>query len=152
MDSTLLLRLKSLAIVQHFCYHMDNHCYKKYTLKKTIDKIKVKEKIICFVQLKPQRFLSNLNFHMLISTMLAYHICQHRCRLNVVLMSHNVKIFSYHCSHHSYYGCCTIPCTMLLPPQYYQKIFYKSDLATDLVFKFFMFSLSDLFTIPRAFR
>ena len=25
-----LLRLKSLAIDQHFCYHMDNQCYKKY--------------------------------------------------------------------------------------------------------------------------
>ena len=44
-----LLRLKSLAIDQHFCYHIDNQCYEKYALKKTIDKIKVKEKIICFV-------------------------------------------------------------------------------------------------------
>ena len=41
-----LLRLKSLAIDQHFCYHMDNQCWKKDTLKKTIDKIKVKEKIM----------------------------------------------------------------------------------------------------------
>ena len=48
-EDEVLLRLKSLAIDQHFCYHMDNQCYKKYTLKKTIDKIKVKEKIICFV-------------------------------------------------------------------------------------------------------
>ena len=44
-----LLRLKSLAIDQHFCYHIDNQCYKKDTLKKTINKIRVKEKIICFV-------------------------------------------------------------------------------------------------------
>ena len=36
-------------------------------------------------------------------------------------------------------------------PQYCQKIFYKFDLATDLVFKFFMFSFSDLFILPLAF-
>ena len=40
---------------------------------------------------------------------------------------------------------------MLGPLQYYQKIFYKFDLATDLVFKFFMFSFSDLFILPLAF-
>ena len=40
---------------------------------------------------------------------------------------------------------------MLELPQYYQKIFYKFDLATDLVFKFFMFSFSDLFILPLAF-
>ena len=44
-----LSRLKSLAIDQHFCYHIHNQCYKKYALKKTIDKIKVKGKIIFFV-------------------------------------------------------------------------------------------------------
>ena len=44
-----LLRLKALAIDQHFCYHMDNQYYKTYTFKKTIDKIKIKEKVICFV-------------------------------------------------------------------------------------------------------
>ena len=48
-EDEVFLRLKSLATDQHFCYHMDNQCYKKYTLKKTIDKIKVREKIICFV-------------------------------------------------------------------------------------------------------
>ena len=42
--------------------------------------------------------------------------------------------------------------TILGPPRYYQKIFYKFDLATDLVFKFFMFSFSDLFILPLAFR
>ena len=47
-EDEVLLRLKLLAIDQHFCYHMDNQCYKKYTLEKPIDKIKVKEKI-CFV-------------------------------------------------------------------------------------------------------
>ena len=36
-------------------------------------------------------------------------------------------------------------------PQYCQKIFYKFDLATDLVFKFFMFSFSDLFILPLGF-
>ena len=41
---------------------------------------------------------------------------------------------------------------MLGPPQYYQKIFYKFDLATDLGFNFFMFSLADLFILPLAFR
>ena len=43
-------------------------------------------------------------------------------------------------------------CKMFGPPQYYQKIFYKFDLATDLDFKFFMFSLADLFILPLAFR
>ena len=41
---------------------------------------------------------------------------------------------------------------MLGQPQYYQKMSYKFDLATDLVFKFFMFSFSDLFILPLAFR
>ena len=41
---------------------------------------------------------------------------------------------------------------MLGPPQYYQKIFYKFDLVTDLGFKFFMFSLADLFILTLAFR
>ena len=41
---------------------------------------------------------------------------------------------------------------MLGPLQYYQKIFYKFDLATDLVFKFFTFIFSDLFILPLAFR
>ena len=42
--------------------------------------------------------------------------------------------------------------TILGPPRYYQKIFYKFDLATDLVFKFFTFIFSDLFILPLAFR
>ena len=50
--------------------------------------------------------------------------------------------------------------TILPPPKfkmlgslhYDQIIFYKLDLATDLVFKLFMFILSDLFTLPLAFR
>ena len=49
----------------------------------------------------------------------------------------------------------TLPPTkskMLGPPQYYQKLFYKFDLATDLVFNFLMFSFSDLFILPLAFR
>ena len=37
-------------------------------------------------------------------------------------------------------------------PQYCQKIFYKFDLATDLVFKFFMFKFYDLFILLLAFR
>ena len=36
-------------------------------------------------------------------------------------------------------------------PQYCQKIFYKFDLANDLVFKFLMFSFSDLFILPLGF-
>ena len=47
-EDKVLWRLRSLAIDQHFCYHMDNQCYKKYCLKKTVGKIKVKEKIISF--------------------------------------------------------------------------------------------------------
>ena len=47
-EDEVLLRLKSLlAIDQHFCYHIDNQSYKKYTLKKTIDKIK-KRKYVLF--------------------------------------------------------------------------------------------------------
>ena len=42
--------------------------------------------------------------------------------------------------------------TILGPPRYYQKIFYKFDLATDLVFKFFMFKFYDLFILLLAFR
>ena len=30
-----LLRLRSFAVDQNFCYYMNNQCYKQYTLKKT---------------------------------------------------------------------------------------------------------------------
>ena len=93
--------------------------------------------------------------------MLAYNICQYRRSLNVVLMSHNVKIFSYHCSIITTMYVAPSPplLTTLLPPKfkilgpprYYQKIFYKFGFATDLVFKFFLFSFSDLFILPLAF-
>ena len=46
----------------------------------------------------------------------------------------------------------TPKCKMLGPPKYYRKIFYKFDLATDLVFKFFMFKFYDLFILLLAFR
>ena len=39
-EDELLWRLTSLAIDQHFCYHMDNQCYKKYCLKKTVGKLR----------------------------------------------------------------------------------------------------------------
>ena len=34
-------RLTSHKLDRDFCYHMDNHCYKNYTLKKTLDNIEV---------------------------------------------------------------------------------------------------------------
>lgn len=34
-------RLNKDSIDQNFCYHMDNNCYKKYTLKKSLDAVKV---------------------------------------------------------------------------------------------------------------
>ena len=34
-------RLTSHKLNRDFCYHMDNHCYKNYTLKKTLDNIEV---------------------------------------------------------------------------------------------------------------
>ena len=39
-EDEVLWRLTSLAIDQHFCYHMDNQCYKKYCLKKTVGKLR----------------------------------------------------------------------------------------------------------------
>ena len=39
-EDDVLLRLRSLAVDQHFCYHMGNQCYKQDTLNKT-DIIKV---------------------------------------------------------------------------------------------------------------
>ena len=40
------LRFMSLAVDLHFCYHMDNQCYKQYTLKKTLDTIKINRSIM----------------------------------------------------------------------------------------------------------
>ena len=39
-EDEVLWRLTSLAIDQHFYYHMDNQCYKKYCLKKTVGKLR----------------------------------------------------------------------------------------------------------------
>ena len=39
-EDEVLWRRTSLAIDQHFCYHMDNQCYKKYCLKKTVGKLR----------------------------------------------------------------------------------------------------------------
>ena len=34
-------RLKSKEVDKPFCYHMNKVCYKKYTMKKTLDNLKV---------------------------------------------------------------------------------------------------------------
>ena len=36
-------RLRSLLIDGHFSYHVDNDCYKRYTLKKTLENLKRNE-------------------------------------------------------------------------------------------------------------
>ena len=41
-------RLQSGSIEKHFNYHLTNKCYKIYTLKKTLDNIKVSENKILF--------------------------------------------------------------------------------------------------------
>lgn len=44
-DDTVTKRLKSLDSDESFAYHMSNECYKKYTLKKTLEKLAQKSSV-----------------------------------------------------------------------------------------------------------